>query len=152
MSGVKFTTDELLELLAFEGITGVKQTSKDLFQTEVLVRKNPDKNIFNGFDEIYLPALSVGVEATIGSTISIMAGQFIKVGKAFKENNMREALAAQRKINDMIESLIKVGVFKGIKAVLTMQGIDYGFCKRPFERLTKEELKILEDALERLNS
>lgn len=152
MSGVNFTTEELLELLTCSGITGIKQTTYNLFQTEQLVRYNPGKSIFNGHDEIFLSALSVGVEATIGSTVSIMADQFIAVRKAFRESQMQEALKVQGKINDMVDSLLKVGIFKGIKAVLFLQGIDCGVCKKPFEELTKEELRLLEKALERLNS
>ncbi len=150
LSGVRFTTGELLELLSWEGIAGVKQTTKDLFQTELLVRKNPGKCIFNGHDEIFLPALSVGVQATIGSTVAIMADQFLEVEQAFKAGRMKEALKAQGKINDMVESLLKVGIFKGIKAVLALQGIDCGVCRQPFERLTGDEMKVVEEALARL--
>ena len=73
MSGVSFGTEELVELLAHDGIVGVKQTTMDLMQTEALVRTCRDKAVFNGHDEILLPALSVGVRASIGSTFSIMA-------------------------------------------------------------------------------
>lgn len=152
MSGVQFTTDELLELLAEEGIAGVKQTTMDLFQTEVLVRKSPGKSIINGHDEIFLPALSVGVEAAIGSTISIMADQFLEVEAAYGQGRMKDALKAQQKINDMVESLLKVGIFKGVKAALALQGIDCGPCKAPFEKLTGAEMDIVRAALERLNS
>lgn len=151
LSGVRFTTDELMELLSCEGIAGVKQTTKDLFQTELLVRRNPGKCIFNGHDEIYLPALSVGAQAAIGSTVAIMADKFLEVEQAFREGRMKAALRAQGKINDMVESLLKVGIFKGVKAVLALQGIDCGVCRPPFEPLTGDEMRIVEEALARLN-
>ena len=81
MSGVSFGTEELVELLAHDGIVGVKQTTMDLMQTEALVRTCRDKAVFNGHDEILLPALSVGVRASIGSTFSIMADVFVQLKK-----------------------------------------------------------------------
>lgn len=52
-------------------------------QTEALVRICRDKAVFNGHDEILLPALSVGIRASIGSTFSIMADVFVQLKKAF---------------------------------------------------------------------
>lgn len=150
MSGVPFSTGDLKTLLSYEGITGVKQTTMDLMQTEELVRNCPEKNVFNGHDEILLPALSVGVKASIGSTFSIMGDVFVSLKKAFDAGDMEKAKYLQGKGNEMIKTLLEIGIFPAIKGVLKLQGIDCGNCIKPFRPLTKEAYKKLEAALEKL--
>lgn len=150
MSGVSFGTQELIDFLGTEGILGVKQTTMDLMQTETLVRECKDKAIFNGHDEIWLPALSVGVKAAIGSSFSIMGDVFIGIKKAFDEGNMEQARYLQGKGNAMLKTLLEIGIFPAIKGVLKLQGIDCGDCIKPFQPLKPEDYKKLEKALEDL--
>ncbi len=147
LSGVSFGTGELEELLGHEGIAGIKQTTYDLYQTETLVRSFPGKSVFCGHDEIFLPALSVGVNAAIGSTFSIMADKFIEIRRQYQSGRLERARALQGSVNQMIDVLLEVGIFKAIKGVLKLQGIDCGDCKRPFKELTEADYKKLEQAM-----
>ena len=146
LSGVKFCTEELEELLDHEGIIGVKHTSYDLFQLEQLVRHHPGKSVFIGYDEIYLSALAVGARAGIGSTYNIMPEKFVRMNRLFAEGRMQEALQIQNEVNNVVAALCRVGLFKGIKEILKMQGIDCGVCRRPFLPLGEEERAFLRRA------
>lgn len=150
MSGVPFGTGELKALLAHEGISGVKQTTMDLMQTEELVRTCPGKNVFNGHDEIFLPALSVGVKASIGSTFSIMGDVFVALKKAFDGGDMEKAKELQGRANRMIALLLEIGIFPAIKGVLRLQGIDCGNCIKPFQPLKPADYERLEKAVAEL--
>ena len=150
LSGVSFGTEELVQFLSHEGIMGVKQTTMDLMQTEALVRRCEDKTVFNGHDEILLPALSVGVKASIGSTFSIMADVFVNLKKAFDAGDMEKARRLQGKGNEMIRTLLEVGIFPAIKGVLKLQGIDCGDCIKPYQPLKPEDYRKLEEALKKL--
>lgn len=153
LSGVSFGTAELLEMLSYKGMVGVKQTTMDLMQTEALVRQcGPETTVFNGHDEILLPALSVGVKASIGSTFSIMADVFVELKKAFDAGDMERAKYLQGKGNEMIKTLLEIGIFPAIKGVLKLQGIDCGNCIKPYQPLKPEDYKKLEVALEKLYS
>lgn len=152
MSGVSFGTEELVEFLDNDGIMGVKQTTMDLMQTEAIVRRCPDKTVFNGHDEIFLPALSVGVKASIGSTFSIMGDVFVEIKKCFDAGDLPRARALQGRCNEMIRTLLDIGIFPAIKGVLKLQGIDCGDCIKPFQPLKKEDYERLEQALEKLYS
>lgn len=149
MSAVKFSIDDLTRLLSHENIIGLKHTSYDLFQLQQLIMRFPDKSIFIGHDEIYLSALSVGVEAGIGSTYNIMADKFIKMNQLFETGDMKQALQIQAQINEVVEALCKVGVFKGVKAILKMQGIDCGECRKPFQPLDENQFIYLKDIARR---
>lgn len=143
MSGVKFSKDDLNRLLKNEKIIGIKHTSYDLFQMQQLIEEHPEKTIFIGHDELYLSALSVGARAGIGSCYNIMADKFVRMNALFREKKMEEALALQGEINRVVEALLKVGIFKGIKEVLRLQGFDCGTCRKPFLPLSEEDKRLV---------
>lgn len=148
MSGVSFGTEELIDFMGNDGIIGVKQTTMDLMQTEALVRQcGGDKAVFNGHDEILLPALSVGVKAAIGSTFSIVGDICVGIKKAFDAGEMEKARFLQGKCNGMIKTLLDIGIFPAIKGVLKLQGIDCGNCIKPYQPLGAEAYKTLEKVL-----
>jgi N-acetylneuraminate lyase len=43
----------------------------------------PAKVYFNGFDELYLPALAAGADATIGTTVNLFAPRFRTIRQLF---------------------------------------------------------------------
>lgn len=145
MSGVQFSKSDLERLLSHEKILGIKHTSYDLFQLQQLIQEHPKKNIFIGHDELYLSALSVGAKAGIGSSFNIMPEKFLKIQQLFEEKKLEEALAVQGEVNRVIEVLIRVGVFKGIKEILRLQGLECGDCRKPFLPLKEAEKRMVYD-------
>lgn len=149
MSSVTFAEDDLKRLLANEKITGIKHTSYDLFQLQQLIYQYPEKNFFIGHDEIFLSALAVGAQAGIGSTYNIMAGKFIKMRNLFMQGETKKAAEIQNEVNNIVSVLCSVGVFKGIKEILKMQGIDCGYCRKPFKRLDDKQRRLLLETAEK---
>ena len=147
MSGITFKTDDIERFFANEKIIGMKHTSYDLFQLERVLKNYPQKSIFCGHDELFLSASVIGVQAGIGSTFNFMAEKFVKIQELTAENRWAEAAVIQDEANVVIEALCKVGVFKGVKAALKMQGIDCGDCRKPFQPLTEEQTSYLEKVL-----
>lgn len=139
MSGVKFTTDDLDKLLSLPGVAGIKQTASDTYQTEQIRRLHPEKTILNGFDEILLPALSVGVNGSIGSTFNIMGHRYHTLYQLFHEGKTQEALVIQHACNRIIDVLVAGGVFKSIKYVLWKMGvISTPLCRAPFGDISED--------------
>jgi N-acetylneuraminate lyase len=151
MSGVHFSNENLDQLFKNPKIVGMKHTSYDLYQLETVRTKHPKLDLFIGHDELMLPALSVGANAGIFSSGNFMAEQLIGLKTAFDQGELKEAALYQSKINQIVSVLIKVGVFKGIKAVLTIQGIDAGECRAPAKGLTPTEIDSIRDVLKLLN-
>ncbi len=148
MSGVSFSTQQIDKMFENENIGGMKHTSYDLFQMERVITKYPDKTIFIGHDEIFLSAFAAGAEAAIGSTFNFMAEKFIKIAELHKSGRQQEALAVQDEANRILEVLTEIGVFKGIKAALKMQGISCGVCRKPFRPLEEEQTTRLRNIME----
>jgi N-acetylneuraminate lyase len=147
MSGIQFSEDDFGKFFEDERIIGVKYTSYDLYLLQRLIARYPEKIFFIGHDEIFLSALAVGTKAAIGSTMCFMPEKYILIQQHFDNQNMDEALKIQNEVNQIISVLMKIGVFKGIKAVLELQGIHCGQCRKPFQPLNADELRLLKDIL-----
>lgn len=151
MSGISFKNTDIQRFFSNEKIIGMKHTSYDLFQLQRVIKEYPEKSIFCGHDELFLSATAIGVDAGIGSTYNFMAEKFVKIQKLVAENKWAEAAVVQDEVNAVVEALCKVGVFKGVKAALKMQGMDCGECRKPFQPLNEEQVKYLREVLEKNN-
>lgn len=149
MSGVKFSTAALCRMLDDKRICGLKHTSFDLFQMQRLLQIYPEKSIFIGHDELFLSAWAVGARAGIGSTYNIMPEKFIGIAQAFARKDQAEALRLQGEVNEVVEVLCEVGVFRGIKEILKMQGMDCGDCRKPFAAASDIQRKKLAEVAQR---
>lgn len=149
LSGVQFSRTEVERLFAHEGIAGMKHTSFDLFFMQKMIEEYPEKTVFIGHDEIFLSAWAAGARAAIGSTFNFMADKFIKMAELAERGEYEKALKLQGQVNDVVTVLSEIGVFKGVKAALSLQGIDVGECRKPFLPLKEEEMQRLREVLKR---
>jgi N-acetylneuraminate lyase len=146
-SGVSFNINNIKEFVEDKRFIGIKHTSYDLYQLEQMLKIDERLTVFNGHDEVFLGSLAMGAKSAIGSTYNFMAEKFIQIDKLYKESKMEEAHAVQVKANEIIEALIKVGVFQGVKYALELEGIECNGVRKPFRSLTEEDKKILDKVL-----
>ncbi len=141
LSGVKLSLDQINTLVTLPGVGALKQTSGDLFQMEQIRRAHPDLVLYNGYDEIFASGLLAGADGGIGSTYNIMGWRYQGIVNALKEGDIATAQALQTKCNEVIDLLIKVGVFRGLKTVLHYMGvIDVPLCRKPFAPVDEKYL------------
>ncbi|PSS47545.1 N-acetylneuraminate lyase [Enterobacter sp. FS01] len=141
LSGVKLSLDQINTLVTLPGVGALKQTSGDLFQMEQIRRAHPDLVLYNGYDEIFASGLLAGADGGIGSTYNIMGWRYQGIVKALKEVDIATAQALQTKCNEVIDLLIKVGVFRGLKTVLHyMDVIEVPLCRKPFAPVDEKYL------------
>ncbi|WZL79767.1 N-acetylneuraminate lyase [Eubacteriales bacterium mix99] len=145
-SGVTLTVDRASQFLCDKRFIGVKHTSSDFYVLNRLKKTYPDKLIFNGYDEMLLSGLAAGADGGIGSTYNFMAEKYIRIMKLFQQGQMEEARKIQTEADNIIDVLAKVGVMPGEKAILTMMGLDFGECRKPFKPITAEEYEMLKKA------
>lgn len=149
LSGIHFSRQDIEKMFQNDKIIGLKHTSYDLFQMQKIMEVNPDKTVFIGHDEIFLSAYAAGARAAIGSTFNFMSEKFIRMEQLFQERKLEEALHIQGEVNDVVEVLSEIGVFKGVKEALRLQGIDAGTCRKPFLPLKRAQIEKLHQVLER---
>lgn len=150
LSGVELTPGNLRELRENPYIVGIKHTSMNLYQLERMHAADHDLLIFNGHDEVCLAGLTMGADGAIGSTYNILAEKFIQIRSLYLSGDYKAAYEVQTEANQVIEALIQVGVFAGIKYVLYKKyGIDCGPCRAPFSPLPKKSKTFLDGIIEK---
>ncbi len=151
LSGVKLTLEQINHLVTLPGVGALKQTSGDLYQMEQIRRAHPDLVLYNGYDEIFASGLLAGADGGIGSTYNIMAWRYLGIVQALKEGDTAKAQQLQHECNKVIDLLVKVGVFRGLKTVLHyMDVLSVPLCRKPFAPVDDKyqaELKALAQQL-----
>ncbi|MGG8058945.1 N-acetylneuraminate lyase [Klebsiella aerogenes] len=151
LSGVKLTLEQINQLVTLLGVGALKQTSGDLYQMEQIRRAHPELVLYNGYDEIFASGLLAGADGGIGSTYNIMAWRYLGIVQALKEGDTAKAQQLQHECNKVIDLLVKVGVFRGLKTVLHyMDVLSVPLCRKPFapvEDKFQAELKALAQQL-----
>ncbi len=151
LSGVKLSLDQINTLVTLPGVGALKQTSGDLYQMEQIRRAHPDLVLYNGYDEIFASGLLAGADGGIGSTYNIMGWRYQGIVRALKEGDIATAKALQVKCNEVIDLLVNVGVFRGLKTVLHyMDVIDVPLCRKPFAPVDEQYLPALRALAQRL--
>ncbi|WP_195971184.1 N-acetylneuraminate lyase [Clostridium thermobutyricum] len=141
LTGVNMSVDQFGELFENEKIIGVKFTAGDFYLLERLRKAYPDKLIFSGFDEMMLPAVVLGVDGAIGSTFNVNGKKSKELFYLAKEGKIAEALNLQHEVNDFITDVLDNGLYQTLKGLLSLQGVDAGYCKRPMKSQTEEMKK-----------
>jgi N-acetylneuraminate lyase len=148
-AGVNLNGDQISQLLNIDGVIALKQTSANLYQMEQITRQNPDKTVYNGFDEILLSGLVAGAKGGIGSTYNIQAQRIVELFKAINTNQVTKATVLQGEVNVVIDTLIEEGVIPSLKYILKAKGvIENDTCRRPMNKLTSEGKNKLDRLIE----
>lgn len=153
-SGVSFTPDDADEFLSDSRFMGIKYTASDFYMLERIKQQHPDKVVFNGFDEMFMAGLAMGADGGIGSTYNFMAEKFIAIRRYMQNGEIKAAQAIQQEVNQVIQTLLKVGIFAGEKEILCQLGFDFGICRRPFQPLNdagKQEIAAIMPLFEAWN-
>ncbi len=143
-TGVTFTIDELKQLFALDGVVGIKFSSSDLFLLERIKNLDPDIVVLFGSDEMSVAGQAMGADGSIGSTLNLMPEKYVQIRRLMDAEKLTEALAVQKQANAVVEALLGVGLYAGIKYGITRLGIECGVPRRPFSPLGEEQKAFLD--------
>ena len=139
------------EMQKIDNVVGLKISLADYYAFGNVTATVGDKlNILNGPDECMICGLSVGADGAIGTTYNIAPKLAVEIYDKFKAGDMSGALAAQRKMNRIIELLIS-GNISVWKDALGLLGFDMGYTVFPTKLADKEEKAKLKADLEAIN-
>ena len=148
--GFSLTKEIANRLFANEKFIGIKHTSNDMFALRRFKELDREIVVYSGFDETLLAGLAMGADGAIGSTYNFMGGKFKKIMADFNAGRIEEAKQGQNEADEIIEEMIKYGVFQCEKAILTEFGIDMGNCRKPFLPISEEGAEAMKKIAERL--
>lgn len=151
LTGVNMSLKEMEELLSHEKIIGIKFTAADFYLLERVRKAFPNKLIYSGFDEMLLPALSLGVDGAIGSTFNVTGKIAKDIINEVKKCNLTEARRLQTKLNDVIEAILANGLYQTIKGMLKLDGVNMeGYCRLPMRKLNLKEKENIKNIMKLL--
>lgn len=153
LTGVGMDMLRFLELAENQipNLHGIKYTANTIWEYHACLNHFGDRfTILYGFDEMLLPALSVGAEAAIGSTYNFAAPLYLSVMNDFQNGHLAAAQHTMSLLVDMVRMLIKHPPIPGQKAIMKMLGNDVGGCRLPLVTLSGEQYETLQNDLEKI--
>jgi len=146
-TGVVLPNEQMAKLSTIQNIIGLKYTASDLYLLQDLLRKVSGKWIaFSGYDEMFLPALTMGGVGCIGSTQNVVPEIFVHIYNHFTQGNIKKAMELQKRLTIAVNILHKYGDLVSRKTALQFRGLDVGYCRPPFKKeLSQEDKKKLLD-------
>lgn len=131
-------------LIEVDGVVGVKYTLTDFYTLgRIKALNGGDINVINGPDEMLLCGLSMGADAGIGATYNLLCGEYCKLFNQFRAGDLSGAQSTQLKINKVVEILLRYGLIRSLKYVLTHLGIPSGEAVFPAKPLSDEQAQSL---------
>ena len=151
LTGVNISINQFEELFDNEKIVGVKYTAPNFFLLERIRKAFPDKLILSGFDEMLVQAVISGVDGAIGSTYNVNGRRARQIYDLAREGKVEEAYKIQHDTNNIIETVLSMGIYPTLKEILKTRGIDGGVPKRPFSPFNEANRKELKQLIETYN-
>ena len=148
LTGVNISINQFKELFNNEKIVGVKYTAPNFFLLERIRKAFPDKLILSGFDEMLVQAVISGVDGAIGSTYNVNGRRARQIYELAREGKVEEAYKIQHDTNNIIETVLSMGIYPTLKEILKTRGIDGGVPKRPFSPFNEANRKELNQLIE----
>lgn len=130
----------IARIFEIDNVTGVKWSSRDFYELIKLKdMTHGEMNIINGPDELLVSGLAAGADAGIGSTYNVMLPEFVQIYNHMMNGEIAQAQELQRKVNKVIDVMIRYEVIPSVKYALTMMGIDVGEATFPMKHYSPEE-------------
>ena len=150
-TGITMTRDLFEQLLEVENIVGMKDSSGDVFALSLFLNGDQKPLIFEGEDTVLSAGLMAGACGGIGATYNMMPQLFVELWNGFQAGALEEVARIQSRINQLIDALIVVDLFGGLKQTLAWMGLECGVPRTPNRPLTAEETEKLRRSLEQVH-
>jgi len=144
----ELSLDTMVQLGEIEQIIGLKFTDSNFYVLQKLLHRMDGKWIaFSGSDQLFLPALTMGVVGSIGTNQNVVPELFRAIYDQFQAGNLRKAMEYQDTFNRLVAVRDRFGLIAPSKAILKLRGIDPGFMREPMTKcLTAgQERELLDD-------
>lgn len=135
-------TELLLKLAQLDNVRGLKFTGKDHDQMgHIKAELGADFMVYSGCDEMALSGLTVGADGIIGSFYNAMPEVFKQIYACARAGELTQAARLQRIATEIILEAIKYDYMPLLHTMITWQGVDMGYSRRPFYNYSDSELE-----------
>ncbi|PST49547.1 dihydrodipicolinate synthase family protein [Bifidobacterium callitrichos] len=134
-------------MFASGSIAGVKHTNLDIYEMDRLRAIDPTLKLFGGFENLMIAFLAMGCDGFIGSTFNFTLPHFTAIMEAWNVGDIDAARDLQIRANNMMEVIMREGLFPSIKHVMTERGYDVGDVRKPFQPLDADAAARVDEAV-----
>jgi N-acetylneuraminate lyase len=103
--------------------------------------------VYSGCDEMALSGLLNGADGIIGSFYNAVPELFIDIYEAVIAGEIEKAVLKQRDAVRLITYSVKHQYLSLLRHYLKVQGVEAGYCRRPFINITDEEFDVIKSEL-----
>lgn len=135
-------------MFASGSIAGVKHTNLDIYEMDRLRAIDPTLKLFGGFENLMVAFLAMGCDGFIGSTFNFTLPHFTAIMEAWNAGEIDIARDLQIRANNMMEVIMREGLFPSIKHVMTERGYDVGGVRKPFQPLDADAAARVDEAVQ----
>jgi N-acetylneuraminate lyase len=142
ITGVSIDMVQFLNLAGerIPNLRGIKYTASTIWEYQACLSVQDKRfDVLFGFDEMMLPALSVGARAFIGSTYNFAASLYLGILSAYEKGDLGEARQLMLQCVEMIRIFVQFPPIPAQRAIMQRLGYDLGPCRLPLRSLTAEE-------------
>jgi N-acetylneuraminate lyase len=153
LTGIDIKASEIFKLaLSVPNFAGVKYTHSDFYDMQKCLAFDGGRfNVLNGFDEMLICGLSLGVKAAVGSTYNFLAPLYHEIWVAFSSGDLTRARQLQQFSVRVVDILVKYrGSTVAGKAIMELLGVDCGPCRLPLKSLSHDEKETMKKELAEL--
>ncbi len=119
-------------MFASGSIAGIKHTNLDLYEMERLRAIDPSLKVFGGFENLMIAFMAMGCDGFIGSTFNFTLPHFTAIMQAFEAGDMDRARELQARANNVMEVIMREGLFPSIKHMMGVRDFEVGLVRKPF--------------------
>ncbi|MBB2144317.1 dihydrodipicolinate synthase family protein [Pedobacter sp. LMG 31464] len=150
--GIKVSIAMFEELLPYENIQAVKESTRDLANITNMINRFGNRfKILGGVDTISLECLVLGADGLVAGLVDAFPAETVAIYRLVKAKRYDEALAIYRWFMPLLELDIHPKLVQYIKLAATAVGISSEYVRAPRLVIKGEErervLKIINDAL-----
>ena len=145
---------DMLDFLKYAGdlipnLAGLKYTATTIQELQSCLEfENGRFDVLFGFDELLLPALSIGAKGAIGSTYTFAAPHHLKTVALYQQCENEAARENHSFMVEVIRIFARYPSVPAQKAIMKMLGFDMGPCRLPLVTLNKTNYDKLYSELE----
>lgn len=134
-----------------ENVVGIKYSYPDFVRTqEYLGIRDGNFSVLIGADRLLNVALAMGCSGVVSGVSCVYPEPFVDIYKAFMDGNIEEAARIQKIAVRYVETLKGGSNMSFFKEALKLRGIDAGYMRAPQLDITKDEVELLNEQLNRI--
>jgi N-acetylneuraminate lyase/4-hydroxy-tetrahydrodipicolinate synthase len=147
-SGIAISS-ELLRRLAEEGVAGIKDSSFNLvkFYEDLITVDRKDFIFIIGTEALIFPAIMAGAKGCVSGLANVFPEINVECYNLAKEKRYEEATVKQLEIIKARKAMHLAPTIPACYEILKLRGINVGYPKMPFMKLTGEQLELIKSKL-----